>query len=69
LERKPVRSSNVRAVGYDSGTLEVEFSDGSVYRYQDVPEKVHKGLMRASSIGSYLAMNIKGKYKHKVINA
>jgi hypothetical protein len=39
MERIAVTSSNVVAVGYQesSSTLEVEFKNGSVYRYLDVP--------------------------------
>lgn len=65
MTRIPVQSSNIRAIGYDTGTLEVEFKDGSVYQYADVPQKVHDALLKAPSIGTYFAKNIKGSYKHK----
>jgi len=61
MERKRVDSSNLKAIGYDSQTriLEIEFKDGSVYQYSDVPESVYNGLMRASSHGQYFDANIK----------
>ena len=41
MNRKPVRSSNISSIGYDSEskTLEIEFHSGGVYQYFNVPEK------------------------------
>lgn len=66
MERTPVSSSNVASIGYDSesATLEVEFNDGSVYQYFDVPAHEAEGLVNASSVGSYLAAQIKGVYRY-----
>lgn len=66
MERKPVSSSNIASIGYDSTTavLEVEFLNGGVYQYYDVPEYVYHELMAAASHGSYLAANIKGRYQY-----
>jgi len=46
-------------------TLEVEYRNGSVYRYLDVPAYVHRELMAARSIGAYVNQNIKGKYPYR----
>ena len=64
MERTPVTSTNVRAIGYDldSQTLEVEFNNGSVYQYAGVPQDEYEGLMNADSKGKYLNANIKGRY-------
>lgn len=53
--RKSVISSNLRSVGFDSDTqvLEVEFHNGSVYRYSRVPANVYYGLLNAHSKGTY----------------
>lgn len=66
MDRKAVSSSNVAAIGYDeeSLTLEIEFNNGSVYQYYDVPKHIYEALDQASSIGSYLASNIKGQYRY-----
>jgi hypothetical protein len=66
MDRESVSSSNLLSVGYDSSTmtLEVEFHDGGVYQYFDVPEDEHSGLMSAASHGSYLAAHIKGRYRY-----
>ena len=59
-------STNVASVGFDATTnvLEVEFNNGIVYQYFDVPELVYQQLMQASSVGQYLNSNIKGTYRY-----
>lgn len=44
------------SVGYDpeSKTLELEFSDGSLYEYYAVPAAIHRRLMEADSIGRFV---------------
>lgn len=66
MNRTPVSSSHVASVGYDPNTmtLEVEFKDGSVYQYFDVPETVYQELMRASSIGQFMHANIRNNYRY-----
>lgn len=55
-----VESSMIHAVGYDSKTrtLEVVFNSGDTYVYEDVPQKVYKGLMAAGSKGQYMRAEI-----------
>ena len=68
MNRTPVSSSNLRAIGYDSDTktLEVEFLNGGLYSYANVPISVYNSLMSASSHGSYFNANIKkGGYPYK----
>lgn len=69
MERQAVSSSNIASIGYDvnSQTLEVEFLNGGVYQYFDVPEQVYNDLMNASSHGQYLAQNIKGNYRYSKV--
>lgn len=64
MERTPVSSSNISSIGYDadSQTLEVEFTNGSVYQYLGVPVHEHEGIMNADSKGKYLHANIKNSY-------
>lgn len=64
MERIPVISSNILAIGYDedSQVLEVEFNHGSVYQYMGVPQSELEGIMNADSKGKYLNANIKGRY-------
>lgn len=65
MKRDSVQSSNIASIGYDenSATLEIEFLNGGVYQYFDVPKNVYDEIMSASSHGQYLAQNIKGRFR------
>ena len=65
MQRTPVSSSNVASIGYDiaSRTLEVEFNNGQVYQYFDVPEPVYQSFLQASSKGQFHHQNVKGTYR------
>lgn len=60
MQRKRVKSSNIRSVGYDKATkiLEVEFKNRAVYRYEKVTPKVYDRLMLSESVGSELHRSI-----------
>lgn len=62
--RQPVRSGDMKSVGYDeaTATLELEFRDGSVHQYQQVPPHVHLELLNAPSKGFYFHAQIKDRY-------
>ncbi|MBN2178734.1 MAG: KTSC domain-containing protein [Deltaproteobacteria bacterium] len=66
MEWISVTSSNLSRVRYDetSQTLEVEFQNGNVYQYFDVPQQVFESLVGAESCGKYLNTNIKGYYRY-----
>jgi hypothetical protein len=67
MKRTPVaNSSNIESVGYDpeTQTMEVEFTNGNVYQYFDVPQAVQEELMRAESAGKFLNAQIKGVYRY-----
>jgi len=65
MKRKPVTSSGISSVGYDESSkiLEIEFIDGDVYQYFDVPRRDYDGLMGANSIGRYVNQDIKPNYR------
>ncbi|WP_112236690.1 KTSC domain-containing protein [Kribbella monticola] len=65
MRRRPVDSASVRSVGYSmsSRTLEIEFVNGSVYQYFDVPQPTYAGLLAASSIGNFVNTQIKPYYE------
>ena len=65
MERTPVDSTNIASVGHEesSGVLEIEFTNGTLYQYFDVPRHVYDELKGAPSPGGYLAANIKGNYR------
>lgn len=70
MDRTYVSSSNIASIGYDPMQLilEVEFLNGSVYQYYDVPEALYEGIMAAESHGKYLNEYIKkGGYRFERI--
>jgi len=71
IERTPVRSSAMRSAGYnqEQRVLEIEFTNGDVYRYFDVPAEVYRGLLAAESHGRYFHQHVRGKtYRYRRIN-
>ena len=69
IEMIPVSSSNVESIGYDEATqtLRVNFLNGGIYEYMNVPGYEFEQLKIAPSIGSYLHRNIKGVYPYSRI--
>ncbi len=67
--RQPVQSSSLQTVGYDKKTkaLEIEFKNGGVYQYFDVPESVYLALIGADSKGTYFQKNIRGRFRYQRI--
>lgn len=61
VTRSPVSSSNLASVGYDmtSSVLEVEFKNGSVYQYLNVPRGTYDALLGAASVGGYFNANVR----------
>jgi len=64
IEKQPVTSSNIEAIGYDeeTETLRIWFKAGSVYDYEKVPAQDLRILKAHESVGSAFATHIKGKY-------
>ena len=52
MQRVSVVSSNIAFIGYDEEAriLEVEFRNGAVYQYYDVPPAEYAGLIHALSL-------------------
>lgn len=64
IRREPISSSALAAAGYSKRRhiLEVEFVNGAVYRYLDVPPSIYRDLMSSGSKARYYDSNIKGNY-------
>jgi hypothetical protein len=60
MSRTPVKSSNIKSIGYDLAgqTLEVEFSGERIYQYFGVSQYLYSDLMTARSHGCFLYANI-----------
>lgn len=66
MKRESVTSSNIVSIGYDLGssTLEIEFKDGRIYQYFDVPEAIFHDLIGAPSVGSYFHREVRGRFQY-----
>ena len=65
IRRTPVPSTALATAGYSKKLhiLEIEFCNGAVYRYLDVPAAVYRGFLSADSKARYYDWNIKGRYR------
>jgi hypothetical protein len=67
MRRKPVDSSSVLSIGWQDGTLEVEFVNEDVYQYFEVSEFTHAALMRSDSVGRFINTRIKPHHDFKEV--
>ena len=51
MQRQYVSSSNVRSVGWENNTLDVEFNNGSIYHYHNVSQTEYQAVL-LGSVGS-----------------
>ena len=65
MYRQPVYSSDIRSIGYENGTLEIEFNSGGVYQYYNVPSSIAQGLLYAQSHGRYFHRYINEHYQYR----
>lgn len=64
IEMLPVKSNNIKLAGYDkkSKQLRVQFTNGGLYQYTDVPQEVYNEMINAESAGVYFSKNIRNSY-------
>lgn len=69
IRRVPIDSSAVTSVGYDPRTkaLDIEFAGGVVYRYAQVPDRIVRQLLQASSKGRFVNARIRDAYPFRRI--
>jgi hypothetical protein len=62
-------SSVVAHFSYDpiKFVLQVVYTSGAVYKYEDVPEQVYEAMKQSFSKGIFLNTDIKGRYKFKKV--
>jgi len=65
IPRQQVQSTAIAAVGYSKRRhiLEIEFVNGAIYRYFDVPRAVHRELMSSESKARFYDSNIRRRYR------
>lgn len=66
MHRQFVISSRILSVGWENDTLEVQFHNGSIYQYYNVPHSEYVSFMNSSSLGSALHTLDKQHQYHKV---
>jgi XTP/dITP diphosphohydrolase len=67
MKRTPVDSSDVVSIGYDpkDRILEVEFREGRIYRYLEVPQDIYDHFLKADSHGGYFNSYINGYFRYR----
>src|SRR5881396_3438010 len=65
IARQPVESTAIAKIGYSKRRhiLEIEFVNGAVYRYLDVPPAIYRGFMSPGSKAQFYDFNVKGHYR------
>jgi hypothetical protein len=77
MDRLPIESSNIKAIGYDpqNRIMEVEFGKdveagywhNRLYHYFEVPPEMHQALLDAPSKGEFLYANIAFEFTYKYL--
>src|SRR5262245_3833453 len=69
IPRQPVESTAIEKIGYSKRRhiLEIEFVNGAVYRYFDVPLSVYRDLMSAESKARFYDSNIRKHYRSALV--
>lgn len=64
-----INSSNLKSSTYDTEakSLLVEFNNGAIYEYNDVPWEVFTKFRMAESQGKYFNTNISKTYKYQKV--
>src|SRR5438034_9100507 len=69
LPRQSVQSTAIAKVGYSKRghILEIEFVNGAIYRYFDIPLPVHRDLMSAESKARFYDSKIRKHYRSVLV--
>jgi hypothetical protein len=64
IARQPVHSHALAAIGYSKRlhALEVEFVNGAIYRYNNVPPEIYRDLLGAPSKAQFYDANVRGHF-------
>lgn len=64
--RNSIISTSIASLGYDpnQSTLEIEFLEGAVYQYHNIPTSVYLSFVNANSRGRFFNYYIKPYYKY-----
>jgi hypothetical protein len=69
IPRQSVQSTAIAKIGYSKRRhiLEIEFVNGAVYRYLDVPTTIYRDLMSAESKARFYDSNIRKHYRSVLV--
>lgn len=69
ITRKPLKSSKLRAAGYDERgrVMEIEFVNGDIYEYKSVSPETYRQLMASPSPNSFFEDKIEEAFSGKRI--
>ena len=69
IARQPVDSTAIAKIGYSKRRhiLEIEFLNGAIYRYLDVPPPAYRNLMAAESKARFYDSNIRSHYRSVLV--
>ena len=64
-----LKSSNIKSADHDhlSGTMTVNFREGSSYRYLNVPRETWLEFSKSPSPGSHFRANIRDRFRHEKV--
>jgi hypothetical protein len=70
VKRERLESTSLASVGYDPAAhvLEVEFRNGGVYQYLEVPDEEYEEFRSADSKGRYLNTEIKPNHRSRKLS-
>lgn len=65
-----LRSQAIRRISWDppTQTLFVQFVNGDVYAYLDVPPRVYGAFVAAESYGRFFAAEVRDRYRYRRID-
>ena len=67
IQRQKIESSHLKEIGYeeDVEVMDIQFHNGSVYRYFDVQKDVYDALMNDVSPGTFFHRHVRGWYEYR----
>jgi hypothetical protein len=70
VQRIELNSTALEAAIYQDqlGLLELEFRDGTVYQYHDVPAQTYQEFLLAESQGAYFHFHIRNRFSYAKVN-
>lgn len=69
MQRTAVTSKAIASVGYDVAAqrLEIEFTTGRVYEYDEVPKTTYEWLMRVSNKGTFVTRVLSPRHRYREV--